>query len=320
AHAQAALDRIGTPRAGQAVSAIVMGAVIGDAHALMGEPARAVEKYEQAVAQLRKIGRGNTGIGETLEHNLAGYLSRAGQPLKASELLARQILAREATGQPVEPSSLTNYGRVLVNLGRYEEAQSYMRRGLAEHIKQENPRAQAFAQLGLALATCHQTPFAPCESALAQTTQALQAVMSPKHSIFGNLQQAAGRAALVRQQPQEAHERLAAALSTFDSAGDHNPARISTLALLAQAQLQLKEFARAKESAEAALEAARAASKGLAHTEWMGSALMAQGSVQRVQGDPNARATLQQALEHFEIAAGPEAPPIKELRAALASF
>jgi len=320
-HAQGALQLIGEPRPGQLLQAIMMEVWIGEAHGLRGDLARAIAAHERAIERLQAIGRSNTGIVSTLQHNLAGYLSRAGHQIKAAEALKRHLALEGPPGQPRDPSSLTNYGRMLVRIGRYDEAQPLLQQALKAYQANGNARGDAFTRLGLATAACHRDALAHCEAQMADVTEALRKVLPPKHSLFASLQVQLGLAALNAQQPARAAQQLQAALEAFDAAADRTPARVQAQALLARAEAQLGHAERARQLANDAVAAARADMQGQPHTEWLGSALLAQGAVLAAQGEAaQARAVLAEALNQLQSAMGPDAWATRDARARLAAL
>jgi len=321
AHAQAGLRLIGEPRPGQLVQAIVMEVWIGEAHGLRGDLARAIAAHERAIERLQAVGRSNTGIVSTMQHNLAGYLSRAGHQLKAAEALKRHLALEGPPGQPRDPSSLTNYGRMLVRIGRYDEAQPLLERALAAYESNGNPRGAAFTRLGLATSVCHREPLVRCDAQLAEVTAALRAVLPPNHSVFASLQVQSGLAALNAQQWQRAAQQLQAAVEGFDAAADRTPARAQAQALLARAEQQAGRPERARRLADDAVAAARADMQGQPQTEWLGSALLAQGVVLAAQGETaQARAVLGEALNQLQSSMGPDAWATRDARTRLASL
>ena len=321
ADAQAALRLIGEPRPGQMIQAIVLEATMGEAYGLMGDIARAIAAHEHAIERLRAIGRGHTGIVSTMEHNMAGYLSRAGQQLKATEALARHLEFEGPPGQPRDPSSWTNYGRMLVRVGRYDEATPMLQRALHAFEANGNQRGLAFTRLGLATMDCSREPLARCEAELADVTKRLHEVLPPKHSAFASLQMLGGQAALLAQQPAKAQQQLSAAIASFDEAADRSPSRIQAQALLARAEQQLGHGDTARRLASEAVSAARAAMQGQAQTEWLGTALLAQGVVLAAQGQSGqARAVLTEALHQLQGSMGPDAGPTRDARTRLAAL
>jgi serine/threonine-protein kinase len=321
ADAQAALQLIGQPRPGQLIQAITMEVAIGEAKGLMGDSASAIAAYERAIERLHSIGRGHTGIVSTMEHNMAAYLSRSGQQLKATEALARHIATEGPPGQPRDPSSWMSYGRMLVRVGRNDEAEPMLQRALQAYLANGNKRGEAFTRLGLATLTCNRDSLARCEVELADVTRLLHQVLPAKHSAFASLQMLSGQAALVAQQPVKAQARLTAAITAFDEAADRTPARVQAQALLARAEQLLGHDDLARTLANDAVVAARASMQGQAQTEWLGTALLAQGVVLAGQGQTGqARAVLSEALNQLQASMGQDAWPTRDAQARLAAL
>ncbi|MGZ5218393.1 MAG: hypothetical protein ACXWCD_19210, partial [Caldimonas sp.] len=117
-----------------------------------------------------------------------------------------------------------------------------------------------------------------------------------------------------------ARDHLLRAVALFDAASDKTPLRIEALALLAGEERRRGNAAEAVRHATLAMAQARDASQGLAYSEWLGQALVAQGIAQEAQGEREAaRATLAAALEQLRKAAGEQAPATREAIALLAA-
>jgi tetratricopeptide (TPR) repeat protein len=125
---RAAADR--RAASGQMIQAIVLEATMGEAYGLMGDIARAISAHERAIERLRAIGRGHTGIVSTMEHNMAGYLSRAGQQLKATEALARHLEFEGPPGPAARPVVMDQLRPHAGAGGRYDEAAPMLQRAL----------------------------------------------------------------------------------------------------------------------------------------------------------------------------------------------
>jgi tetratricopeptide (TPR) repeat protein len=320
-HAKAALQLIGNPRPGQVIQAILMQVAIGEANGLLGDVGGAIAVHERAIAQLRSIGRGHTAIVSTIEHNMAGYLSRAGQTLRSLELLERDLAARGPQGEPRDPSSWTNYGRMLVRVGRYAEAEPLLNRALEAYLANGNKRGEAFTRLGLATLACEREPLARCDAQLAVVTQQLREVLPPRHSLFAALYALGGQAALAAQRPALAKERLDVAMAAYDEASDRTPSRIQAEVLLARAEQALGHGSVARALADDAVAAARTSMQGQLQTEWLGRALLAQGVVLAAQGSgAEARAVLGESVSQLQATMGEDAPPTREAQAQLSAL
>ena len=176
-----------------------------------------------------------------------------------------------------------------------------------------------FALYG-APAWCETNDLARCASLLATARAKLTATLPPGHSMFGAIELLAARLALAERQPDTARERLLHAVALFDAASDKTPLRIDALALLAREESAAGSTAEAARHAALAVTQAREAAQGLACSEWLGQALVAEALTQRAQGQADrAQATLRAALEQLRKAAGDEAPASREAAALLAA-
>ena len=314
AHAQAALDLIGTPRPGQRTSAIFLHTTVADAHAALGHAPQAIASYERAIDEFARIGRGNTTAAITLQNNLGVHLLRTGQPLKAAE-----VLARATRGDAVpDATAQTNYGRALFELGRDKEAAALFTDSLPRHLANGDARGAAYARVGLATIACRRLPVTACDAALAAGVADVRSTLPPRDTLFGIVELVAAQAAAA--QPQVALARLDAALAIFDSAPQRNPQRLHARAWQARMLLAHGDAAGAKSAARRAVDEARAATQGIAHSEWLGGALLAQALVFEAQGEAGAaRQALVEALSQLESSAGTGAPVTLEARQALAA-
>ncbi|MEO5883728.1 MAG: hypothetical protein ABIQ06_15030, partial [Caldimonas sp.] len=90
--------------------------------------------------------------------------------------------------------------------------------------------------------------------------------------------------------------------------------------LLARTELALGHPDAAAARAAEAVAQARTLAQGFAHSEWLGSALLAQAIVQRGSGEAAAQASARAALAELEATAGDAAQTTAEARRLLATF
>jgi tetratricopeptide (TPR) repeat protein len=113
---------------------------------------------------------------------------------------------------------------------------------------------------------------------------------------------------------------LTKAVAIFDAASDRNRIGIRALALLARTEQQLGDLPAAAQHAQRAVALAREALAGFEHSEWLGSALVAQGLVDQAQGDQAAaQASWRAALVELRDSLGDAAPATEEARRLLAA-
>ena len=315
ADAQAALSSLGSPRPGQRGLALSARTALADAHSMLGQEGLAVAEYRRAVDELTGMGRGRTLFAVTLLNDLGVQLSKAGQWLRAVEVYERGLAVErqvEHAGS-TQPSLETNYGKLLVELGRADEAMPLFERALASAVERGHLRSIGFISLLSAPAWCATGDFDRCQALLVRAREQLQAALPAGHATLGTLETEEAQLALGRQQPAMARDHLRRALSIFDAATEKNPNRLRAITLLALADLQLGDSLAASEHATQAVAQARAALAGFANSAWLGNALLAQGRVQQARGDKAAaEATLREALTQLQGALGDGAPATRE--------
>jgi len=112
----------------------------------------------------------------------------------------------------------------------------------------------------------------------------------------------------------QATEHLQRALAALPH---DEPNRMRALTLLARARLQQGDATAALASARDAVAQARTALTGFSHSEWLGSALLAEGMAMRSLGQGDADAVLRESASQLEASVGPDAPATREARALL---
>ena len=143
----------------------------------------------------------------------------------------------------------------------------------------------------------------------------MRTILPAGHSRLGVLEMAQAQLALARGEPAVAHAALERAVAIFDAASDRNNLGIRAVTLLARTEQQLGALDDASAHATRAVAQARAAMGGFAHSEWLGSALVAQGLVERARGDAGAaQAAWRAAVAELEPTVGEGAPAAVEAR------
>jgi hypothetical protein len=144
----------------------------------------------------------------------------------------------------------------------------------------------------------------------------LKAVLPPGHSILVSVELLRGRVLLVRGDAAGAVVALEGAVKRYEAAPERNNAMLRALGELALARERQGDVAGALATAARAVEAARAATRGFAASEWLGSALLVQATVLRRQGDiAAARAAATEAQRQLAESVGPEAPATRQAEA-----
>ena len=320
ADAQAALASLGTPRPGQRSLAVTAYSALADARSMRGEMALAVAEYQRAIDMLGAMGRGRTSQAVALLNGLGLRLSKAGQTLRAAAVYEQGLaIAREIeNADNVGPGIETNYGKVLVDLGRAREAMPLFENALASATERGHARSIAMVSLLSAPAWCAENNLDRCEALLERARVQMQATLPARHPMLGTLEMEEAQLALARRQPTAAREHLRQGLSIFDAGKEWNPNRLRTLTLLARAELQLGNQAAASDDAAQAVAQARATLGGFAQSAWLGEALLVQAEVENAEGDKAAAATLAEALGQLRETMGDGAPSTREATTLLA--
>jgi tetratricopeptide (TPR) repeat protein len=154
---------------------------------------------------------------------------------------------------------------------------------------------------------------------LTEARNGLQKRMRPDSAVFGALEMQQAQLALARADLLEARDGLRRAIAIFDAAPEKNSGGLRALTLLARTEQQLGELDAAQAHANLAVATARKTMAGFAHSAWLGSALVAQGLVQRARGEAvAAQASWREALVELQEGMGDAAPPTAEVRRLLA--
>jgi serine/threonine-protein kinase len=318
ADAQAALELLATLQVPQRTMAIMTRGTLAKAKGNLGRSAEAAADFQRAIDEMQSIGRGSTDHAASLYNNLGVLLSRSGQTLSAVDSLRRAIEIQRGVGQ-VAPQVEGNYANRLIELGRTREAIPLIERVMAEGKARGDRRVAPSVLVQGARAWCVEQDLARCAELLAWARAELTAMLPAGHSTFGTLEVGDAQLALARGDLPRARAALRRAVAIFDAAKDRNRQIIRALGLLARTEQQLGDLDAAERHAAQAVAQARAALAGFAHSEWLGSALVAQGLVQRARGDATgAQATWRVALDELRATVGDAAPSVHEARRLLA--
>ena len=311
ADAETALDMLGPARDGQKTLLISARIAVADAKSALGDDAAAVREYRAAIDLLSGMGRGQTEYAASYYSNLGRDLARAGQWLQAAPVYEQYIkVSHEAAGgRAIDPAGLSNYGKLLIDLGRPNEAIQMFDAALQASIQLENPKGVAMATALSAPAFCAIGNLKECAARLSSAREALATQLAPKSSTFGTLEMDAARLAWANNEPAAARDHLRLALKIFGSAQDHNPNEMRSLALLTEVELRLGDTASAQNHGAELLAKAQAALHGFATSAWLGRAQLVQAEVMQSLGkSEEAHATLQQALVSLRATVGAQAP------------
>jgi serine/threonine protein kinase/tetratricopeptide (TPR) repeat protein len=316
--AQAAMAAIGDATIIQGTQPIVLRATLATALGRVGQAADSVRESRRAITELDAMGRGHTLQALGLYNNMGVQLSRAGQTLEAVDAYRQALGIARGLGS-AEPALEGNYANKLIELGRSVEAMPMIEHAVSEAKARRDTRTgPSILALG-ARAWCVVNDLARCAELLSTARLELTAMLPAGHSLLGTLEMTQAQLALARSDLHEAGARLKRAVAVFDGAAERNRYGIRALTLLARTQLQLGEIDAAEANARRAVAQAREAMAGFAHSEWLGSALVAQGLVQQARGDAlAAQASWQAARVELQATVGESAPATADVRRLLA--
>jgi tetratricopeptide (TPR) repeat protein len=284
---------------------------VADAKGALGDDAAAVVQYRAAIDLLSAMGRGQTGYAATNYTNMGRNLSRAGQWLEAASAYESSIKISQdvAAGGAADPTGLTNYAKLLIDLGRAKEAVPMFDAAIAAAGHLQNPKAVAMATVLSAPAFCALGDLKECATRLNQGREVIAHQLSPTSSTFGTLDMYAAQLALESHDPAAARERLQNALKVFAAAPDFNPNTLRALALLTEVDLGFGDVASAQHHSAELLAKAREALHGFATSAWIGRAQLVQAEVLQALGkSDDARASLQLALSALHSTVGARGP------------
>jgi eukaryotic-like serine/threonine-protein kinase len=320
ADAQAALDTLGTPRSHQRMLAIHIRAALAEGQSRMGQSANAVSTYEHVIADLEAMGRGNTRLIAVMHADLCALLARSGQTVRAFAASERALAVLRGFGDTGSIAAIDgNHARLLIELGRHREAMPLVERARAEAAANGNGLLTSIIALQGASAWCATQDLAHCAELLTSAQTGFTDLLPAGHPRFANLKIAQAQLALARADFAQARTWLKQAVTIFDAATDKGSIGIRALSMLSRTEQQLGEIDAAEADAARAVAQARDAMVGFEHSEWLGSALVAQGLVQRARGDnAAAQATWRAALVELQASVGESAPATTEVRRLLA--
>jgi serine/threonine-protein kinase len=318
----AGLAALANPRAGERMLLILLESVRSDIEIALGRSATAVRTARNVVSQMERMGRGRTRLNVTLLNNMGGLLARSGQTLDAVATYekARGIL-RGFGDSASNPNLEASYGKALIELGRFAEAQQSIERSLMAAQSTEGDQTAASIALAGAPAWCATGEHDRCAQLLARARATLVPMLPPTHSRIGMLEVAQGQLAIARGELPAAAASLHRATEIFQAARDQNQTAIRAWTLLARVELARGEPRAAETHAAKAVAQGRAAMAGFAHSAWLGHALVAQGLTQRALGERAAAgATLRAAIQELQATLGERAPATREARELLAGL
>jgi tetratricopeptide (TPR) repeat protein len=134
-------------------------------------------------------------------------------------------------------------------------------------------------------------------------------------SHFATLEMRLGQSAMAQGEFQIAGTHLRRALAIYEKIPGSGPNTVQTQTLLSRVELRLGQRESALHYAILAVNGARGARSGYAHTAWLGGALTALGLAQQAIGQiAQATSAWQEALIEFDYTVGQSSPASQEVR------
>ena len=317
---RAALEALGPPRPGQRSLALAMRMGLAGALARSGDLPAGIAELKAVIGEVNALGRGKTVGAATFHNNLAVLLWRAGDPLGALAAVENALaIPGDSESSASNPGTLwMQRSQHLLAVGREQEAIELYERARTLTEQRGDVRGLAYGTVGFN--HCPAGEAVRCDQRLAEARGILAGLLPPQHWTFANLDTTVGTLALARGDLAAAQAAFLQALTGFDKAPIPQPMRTRAAALLARTELALGHPDAAAARAAEAVAQARTLAKGFEHSEWLGSALLAQAIVQRARGEAAAQASAQEALAQLQATVGDAAPTTVEARRLLATF
>lgn len=309
--AQKAAALLQAPRADQQIQATSQRLILADIKARLGDYPGAIATYERALQQLADIGRERSGMAANSRNNLAVVLLNAGQLARAAtELEASMAITREIVGDTgLNPATETNYAGAIIELGRAPEAAQRLERALAFAERNHAERFVGFIATRAGTAWCRAGDAARCAQRLAYGRRSLEKILPPGHSAFGTVAVTAALLAQLQHDDDRARVELQRAVQIYDAAEERNPMSIVARGMRARLEHRAGNLPLAEALASRAVSDARAYTRGLASSEWLGTALLNAAAVRDPVRDPaGARALAAEAASQLQGSLGANAP------------
>lgn len=283
-----------------------------------GQPAAGAGEFRSAFEELESIGRGRTQMAGNIQLNLAVLLARAGQRQASLQATSKALDIARGSGA-VTPTLELHYAIDLIEIGQAREAIPLIEQALVDAEAEGDRRSVAYIEIEGARAWCLTEAMSRCVEMTSKGRDHLTALLPPGHASFGNVALARARVAVALGDLPQARALLLEAVAVFDASGGRSAAGIRALALLARTELQLGDLDAAETHAVRAVAQAGEMLAGFDHSEWLGSALVARGMVQKARGQGTAaQASWQAALTELQAATGETATATIEARTLLA--
>jgi eukaryotic-like serine/threonine-protein kinase len=286
---------------------------LASAYSGAGRFQQAVAAFEQAAARLTELGRSDTQRSGTVFNNWGAVLIRAGRPLEAERVLRRSIDISMASGteEAVQAMPLVNYARVLLDLGKSDQAEDYAGRGLAKAREAGDEVPIREGLLLLAAIYRDKGNLDRAAGVLSEAAARFDRSLPPGHAVFAGLaRQRALNAQAAGDLPAAlafANEAVAIAEASIKIRGAHRLPPF--LICRSEIALQLGRVDDAQTDAARAMTILRDEGQSETPSGNLGRAYLTLGRVLQAQGKhADARAAFRSAADHLRNALGSDHP------------
>jgi eukaryotic-like serine/threonine-protein kinase len=298
---------------------------LAEAHRYVGQPARAAPAFERALGQLTALGRGETRQAISVLNNWANTLGGLGRDLEAERLLRRAVAIGSLAAGKEEGdygNLLNNLGRVLLHLGRLEEAAAYSERANQRALAAGDARTVNNSQMVLAAVYRKQGDLARSGRVLAEAKAGMEKMYRPPHIALAALAQEQSFQSEARGDLAGALEAAGRAVTVArqtSQAGGGYLARY--LRRRAELERTLGRAARARADAEAALVESEKACGREDRCSLIGLALsVLAGALDDLGRSSEAEPAATRALDHLVPSLGEDHPDTRAARSLLTAI
>ena len=318
-----AIGLFATPRRGQTRALLDLRATKAFILGSMGRLGPAVQAYDTVLDDLKKRGAFETTSEASTLNNFAVVLLQAGQILRARTTLEQAMKLGQGPGAARTTSwaQKGNYALALTSQGKTDLSVPIAEEGLTNAIASGEARAIGYRAHQAAEAQCAAGNLPRCAEHVALSAKHLTAILAPSNPALGRVALMRARVALLQGDTVSGREHIAQGLKVFDASKQAEAWRVQALILLAQADIQQREFDAALKNAQSAVALSREIFKDFPNSYRGGLAHLVLGQVHLARNDkPAAREALTQAQTQLDTALGPDSSAAGETRALLAAL
>ncbi len=183
ADADEAISLVVNPRAGQSVVLRNLRLARADALAALGRLAPAIYGYDAVLAELQRQGELDSIAGNTKLNNFAVILQRAGQSLRALQIIEQTLPLWQGPNadRKLGVTQRVNYVSALHAVGRIDQGLPHVELAMAEVLQSNEPRSLSQVSLRAAEVLCETSELSRCDLLLDLAAKNFAAYMKPNH-------------------------------------------------------------------------------------------------------------------------------------------